>query len=67
MAAFLKLMSRHTEVGVRKDLWQRAQRLFYEDAVTIKFGDFFVLHAMRRELRGVTGSPVLAFLNAWVQ
>ncbi|MBI3997679.1 MAG: ABC transporter substrate-binding protein [Armatimonadetes bacterium] len=59
VAGILKLMTRHADPKVRVDLWRRAQKQYWDDAVAIKFGDFFVLHLHRRELKGITGSPIL--------
>lgn len=59
MSGFLTLLRRQSDPKVRLDLWRRAQTLYWEDAVAIKFGDFFVLHLHRRALKGITGSPLL--------
>ncbi len=64
MSGFLTLLRRQSDPKVRLDLWRRAQKLFWEDAATIKFGDFFVLHLHRRVLKDITGSPILDLGNA---
>ncbi len=67
MAAYLKLLSRHSDPTVRLDLWRRAQKQFWDDAAAIKFGDFYVLHLHRRELKGIIGSPILDLGNAYLE
>jgi peptide/nickel transport system substrate-binding protein len=63
MSALLALLSRQGAPAVRKELWARAQALFYDDAVGIKFGDFFDLHLHRPNLKGITGAPLLDLVN----
>jgi peptide/nickel transport system substrate-binding protein len=65
MQAHTKLMRRHTDPKVRKEIWKRAQRLFYEDAATVKLGDWTVMHLMREEVRGMVGGVTLYFWNVW--
>jgi peptide/nickel transport system substrate-binding protein len=67
MAGYLKLLARQSDTKVRLDLWRRAQARFWEDAATIKFGDFFVLHFHRRALKGITGSPLLDLGAAYLE
>lgn len=67
VGAILKLLSRHADPRVRADLWRRAQKQFWDDAAAIKFGDFFVLHLHRRELKGVIGSPILDLGAAYLE
>ncbi len=67
MATYLKLLSRHSDPKVRLDLWRRAQKQFWDDAAAIKFGDFFVLHLHRPELKGISGSPLLDLGNAYLE
>jgi peptide/nickel transport system substrate-binding protein len=66
MQALVTLMRRHTDPRVRMDLWRRAQRLFYEEMPAVKFGDYFVLHVLHRDLQGFTGRPSNVFWNTWV-
>jgi ABC-type transport system substrate-binding protein len=67
MQAFLKLMSRHADPKVRQQLWERAQRFFYEDVPAVKFGDYFWFHPHRREVRGFTGPFLLFHWNTWLE
>lgn len=65
MQAMMTLLQRHTDPRVRMEIWRRAQRLFWEDVPAIKYGDYFLLHLHRGELKGYTGQPGHAFWNTW--
>jgi peptide/nickel transport system substrate-binding protein len=65
MQAMMTLLQRHTDPKVRMEIWKRAQRLFWEDVPAIKYGDYFVMHLHRRELKGYTGQPGHFFWNVW--
>ncbi|MDR7555528.1 MAG: ABC transporter substrate-binding protein [Armatimonadota bacterium] len=67
VAGLLRLLARHVDPKVRYDFWKRAQKQFYEDAAAIKFGDFFVLHLHRRELKGVVGAPIIDLGTAYLE
>lgn len=68
MNAMMTLLRRHPDPTVRLGLWKRMQRLWYEDAGSIKFGDFFMMHLHRRELRDYVNIPVAHVLwNAWLE
>lgn len=67
VAGLLRLLARHADPRVRLDFWKRAQKQFYADAAAIKFGDFFVLHLHRRELKGVVGSPIIDLGAAYLE
>ncbi|MBI2162313.1 MAG: ABC transporter substrate-binding protein [Candidatus Rokubacteria bacterium] len=57
---------KETDVKKRRVLWERVQQLFHEDVGRIKFGDYFSLDAVRRELKGFLSTPELYFWNAWI-
>jgi len=42
------------------------QTIFYEDVGRIKFGDYFALDAVRKDVRGFQSTPELYFWNAWL-
>ncbi|MDQ7841002.1 MAG: ABC transporter substrate-binding protein [bacterium] len=67
MNAMMTLMRRHSDPKVRHDLWKRMQKLWYEDAGTIKFGDYFVLHLYRKELKGYVNIPTHVWWNSWLE
>lgn len=67
MVAMMTLLRRHSDPRVRIEIWKRMQRLWYEDAASIKFGDFFDLSLIRREIRGFVDTPFPVFWNAWFE
>lgn len=67
MQAHLTLMRRHADPKVRAEIWHRAQRLFWEEVPTVKFGDYFPMHVHRKELKGYTGVPTHFFWNVWME
>src|SRR5437867_332758 len=50
----------------RRAIWERVQVLFYEDVGRIKFGDYFPLDVLRKEMRGFQPSPELFLWNVWL-
>ncbi len=66
MQAILKLMGRHADSAVRQELWNRAQRLFYEDVPAVKLGDYYTFSPHRREVQGFTGPFLLYHWNSWL-
>ena len=67
MNAMMTLLRRHGDLKVRSELWQRMQRLWYEDAGTIKFGEFFGLQLLRKELKGYVSVPTQVWWNTWLE
>jgi hypothetical protein len=67
MNAMMTLMRRHSDPKVCHDLWTRMQRLWYEEAGSIKFGDYFLLHLHRKELKGYVNVPPHIWWNAWLE
>jgi peptide/nickel transport system substrate-binding protein len=66
MQGMMTLLRRHTEPQVRRDIWRRAQRLFYEDAASVKLGDWFLFQLVREEVKGFTGVPGTHYWNVWL-
>jgi peptide/nickel transport system substrate-binding protein len=67
MNAMMTLLRRHSDPAVRLDLWRRMQKLWHEDAGTIKFGEFFGLQLLRRDLKGYVNAPTQVWWNAWLE
>jgi peptide/nickel transport system substrate-binding protein len=57
---------REGEPKRRRAIWEKVQGLFYEDVGRIKFGDYFSLDALRREVKGYRSTPELFFWNVWL-
>ncbi len=47
----------------RRAIWERVQVAFYDDVGRIKFGDYFPLDVLRKEVRGFQSLPELFFWN----
>jgi peptide/nickel transport system substrate-binding protein len=63
---WLDSVARESEPRKRKAMWDKVQQHFYEDAGRIKFGDFFTLEVVRKEVRGHTPTNELALWNVWL-
>jgi peptide/nickel transport system substrate-binding protein len=59
-------LARESDSRKRRAVIDRIQALFYEDVGRIKFGDYFLLDVVRREVRGFRSTPELYFWNAWL-
>ena len=47
-------------------MWDKVQQHFYEDVGRVKFGDFFTLEVLRKDVRGYTPAGEMAFWNVWL-
>jgi peptide/nickel transport system substrate-binding protein len=65
--AMMTLLRRHSDPKVRLEIWGRMQKLWYEEAGSIKFGDYFLLHLQRKELKGYVNVPTHVWWNAWFE
>jgi peptide/nickel transport system substrate-binding protein len=50
----------------RRALWEQLQKAFYDEAIHVKYGDYFTMDAVRKEVRGVTTSPEMHYWNVWL-
>jgi peptide/nickel transport system substrate-binding protein len=62
----LQELARESDAKKRKALIDRIQTIFYDDVGRIKFGDYFLLDVIRKDLRGFRSTPELYFWNAWL-
>ena len=62
----LQELTRESDPKKRKALIDRVQAIFYDDVGRIKFGDYFLLDAIRKDLRGFRSTPELYFWNTWL-
>lgn len=69
MNSMMALLRRHSDPKVRHDLWKRMQKLWYEEAASIKLGDYFSLDLLSRGLKGYATKPgpTRIFWNAWLE
>ncbi len=59
-------LARESDPKKRKALIDRIQAIFYEDVGRIKFGDYFLLDVIRKDLRGFRSTPELFLWNVWL-
>jgi peptide/nickel transport system substrate-binding protein len=50
----------------RKAAWSGVQRLFYDDAVAVKVGDYYQFYVAQKRVRGLTVVPYQPFWNTWI-
>ncbi|MBI2204539.1 MAG: ABC transporter substrate-binding protein [Candidatus Rokubacteria bacterium] len=62
----MESLARETDPKKRRAQWERVQQLFYEDVGRIKFGDYFSLDVVRKDVRNLPAVPWLAFWNVWL-
>ena len=65
--AMLELLKRHTNPAVRVEIWSRLQKLWYEDAGSLRIGEFFEMHVQRKELKGFFEAPTNTWWNAYLE
>jgi peptide/nickel transport system substrate-binding protein len=59
-------LARESDPKKRRAVIDRIQAIFYEDVGRIKFGDYFLLDVVRKDVRGFRSTPELFFWNAWL-
>lgn len=64
--AMIELLKRHTNPAVRVEIWSRLQKLWYEDAGSLRIGEFFEMHVQRKELKGFLEAPTNMWWNAYL-
>jgi len=64
--AMLQLLKRHSNPAVRVEIWSRLQKLWYEDAGSLRIGEFFEMHVQRKELKGFFEAPTNTWWNAYL-
>ncbi|HXH82111.1 MAG TPA: ABC transporter substrate-binding protein [Candidatus Tectomicrobia bacterium] len=64
---WMEALARETDPRKRKAMWEKVQQIFYEDVGRIKFGDYFSLEVMRKEVQGYRPTGELALFNVWLK
>jgi peptide/nickel transport system substrate-binding protein len=62
----LDALAKEIDPKKRRAQLERVQQLFYEDVGRIKFGDYFSLEVVRKDVRNFPALPWLAFWNVWL-
>ncbi len=67
MQDYLSQMRRESNFGKRYAIWQKAMQLFWEDVPVIKYGDYFNLHVLRKEVQNYQSLFLIFWWNVWVE
>ena len=59
-------LTKETDPKKRRAHLERMQQLFYEDVGRIKFGDYFSLDVVRKDVKNFPPLPWTAFWNVWL-
>jgi peptide/nickel transport system substrate-binding protein len=59
-------LTKESDPKKRRAHLERVQQLFYEDVGRIKFGDYFTLDVVRKDVKNFPALPWTAFWNAWL-
>jgi len=64
---WMEALARESDVKKRRAMWEKVQMLFHEDVGRVKFGDFFGLTAVRKEVQGYRPSNEMNLWNVWLK
>ncbi|HEV8586888.1 MAG TPA: ABC transporter substrate-binding protein [Methylomirabilota bacterium] len=63
---WMDALARETDPRKRRAMWEKVQTIFYEDVGRVKYGDYFGLDAVRKEVRGYHPTIEKNFWNVWL-
>ena len=63
----MEAMARETDPKKRKAMWDKVQQIFYEDVGRVKYGDYFTLEAIRKDVHGWQARNELPLWNVWLK
>jgi peptide/nickel transport system substrate-binding protein len=64
---WMETLARESDPRKRRAMWEKVQAIFYEDVGRVKFGDYFGLEAVRREVQGYRPTNELNLWNVWLR
>src|SRR2546422_358372 len=64
---WMEALAREAEPKKRRAMWEKVQTIFYEDVGRVKFGDFFGLTAIRKEVHGYRPTNEMNLWNVWLK
>src|SRR3989441_261031 len=64
---WMDALAREAEPKKRRAMWEKVQTIFYEDVGRVKFGDFFGLTAIRKEVHGYRPTNEMNLWNVWLK
>jgi peptide/nickel transport system substrate-binding protein len=62
----MEALAREADPKKRRAHLERVQQVFYEDVGRIKFGDYFTLDVIRKDVKNLPPAPWTAFWNVWL-
>ena len=64
---WMEALARESDPRKRRAMWEKVQTLFYEDVGRVKFGDYFGLTAVRKEVQGYRATNEMNLWNVWLK
>jgi peptide/nickel transport system substrate-binding protein len=64
---WMEALARESDPRKRRAMWEKVQTLFYEDVGRVKFGDYFGLTAVRKEVQGYRPTNEMNLWNVWLK
>ncbi len=64
---WVEALGRESDPKKRRAMWEKVQTLFYEDVGRVKFGDYFGLTAVRKEVQGYRATNEMNLWNVWLK
>ncbi|MBI1736224.1 MAG: ABC transporter substrate-binding protein [Candidatus Rokubacteria bacterium] len=62
----MEALAKESDPKKRRAQWERVQQIFYEDVGRVKFGDYFSLDVVSKDVRNFPAAPWTAFWNVWL-
>ena len=64
---WMEALARESDPRKRRAMWEKVQAIFHEDVGRVKFGDFFGLTAVRKEVQGYRATNEMNLWNVWLE
>jgi peptide/nickel transport system substrate-binding protein len=64
---WMEALGRETDPRKRRAMWEKVQQILYEDVGRVKFGDYFTLEVLRKEVQGHRPTNELNLWNVWLR
>src|SRR5947208_2345560 len=63
---WMDALARENDPRKRRAMWEKVQQIFYEDVGRVKYGDYFGLDAVRKEVHGYRQTNEKNLWNVWL-
>jgi peptide/nickel transport system substrate-binding protein len=64
---WMQALGRESEPKKRRAMWEKVQQIFYEDVGRVKYGDYFSLEVVRKDVQGHRPTNELNLWNVWLK